>query len=49
MSHINQVEKTTFIFSTHDAQVMAMANRIVRLADGVLIDPGYNFEGTENA
>ncbi len=49
MSHINQVEKTTFIFSTHDAQVMAMANRIVRLADGVLIDPGYNFEGAENA
>lgn len=34
MKHINRVEKTTFIFSTHDPTVMAMANRIVRLQDG---------------
>ncbi len=43
MSEINQRQKTTFIFSTHDAQVMAMAHRVVRLADGVIIDMGYKF------
>ena len=49
MSQINQNEKTTFIFSTHDSQVMAMANRIVRLTDGVLTDPGYNFGEKKSA
>ncbi len=34
MKEMNRVEKTTFIFSTHDAKVMAHANSIVRLADG---------------
>lgn len=34
MKEMNRVEKTTFIFSTHDAKVMAHANLIVRLADG---------------
>jgi putative ABC transport system ATP-binding protein len=37
MKHINRVEKTTFIFSTHDPTVMAMANRIVRLRDGEIV------------
>ncbi len=49
MSQINHNENTTFVFSTHDPQVMAMANRIVRLTDGVLTDPGYNFEGAKRA
>jgi len=31
---------TTFIFSTHDPRVMSMADRIVRLADGVILDDG---------
>ena len=43
MTEINQQQGTTFIFSTHDAQVMAMANRVVRLADGEVIDAGYKF------
>ena len=43
MTEINQQQGTTFIFSTHDAQVMAMANRVVRLADGEIIDAGYKF------
>jgi putative ABC transport system ATP-binding protein len=34
MKEMNRLEKTTFIFSTHDAKVMAHANSIVRLADG---------------
>jgi len=34
MKEMNSLEKTTFIFSTHDAKVMAHANSIVRLADG---------------
>ena len=38
MKEMNALEKTTFIFSTHDAKVMAHANSIVRLADGRIAD-----------
>jgi putative ABC transport system ATP-binding protein len=38
MKELNRTEKTTFIFSTHDQQVMAHANSIVRLADGKFVD-----------
>jgi putative ABC transport system ATP-binding protein len=38
MKELNRTEKTTFIFSTHDAHVMANASSIVRLADGKLLD-----------
>ena len=38
MKEMNQVEGTTFIFSTHDAKVMSHANQIIRLADGKIID-----------
>jgi putative ABC transport system ATP-binding protein len=34
MRELNQTEHTTFIFSTHDARVMAHASRLVRIADG---------------
>jgi len=34
MRELNQAECTTFIFSTHDARVMAHANQVVRIADG---------------
>jgi putative ABC transport system ATP-binding protein len=37
MKEMNRLEKTTFIFSTHDAKVMAHANSIVRLADGKIV------------
>lgn len=46
MKQINKQEKTTFIFSTHDAQVIAMAERVVRLTDGEIIDSGYDFSGS---
>jgi putative ABC transport system ATP-binding protein len=38
MKELNRTEKTTFIFSTHDARVMANASAVVRLADGRLVD-----------
>jgi putative ABC transport system ATP-binding protein len=38
MKELNRTERTTFIFSTHDAQVMAHASAVVRLADGKLVD-----------
>lgn len=37
MKEMNRVEKTTFIFSTHDAKVMAHANLIIRLTDGKIV------------
>ncbi len=44
MKHINRDEGTTFIFSTHDAQVIAMADRVVRLADGEMVGQEGGFE-----
>jgi putative ABC transport system ATP-binding protein len=34
MRAINEEEKTTFIFSTHDAHIMREARRVVRILDG---------------
>jgi putative ABC transport system ATP-binding protein len=34
MRQINEEEKTTFIFSTHDAHIMREARRVVRVLDG---------------
>jgi len=34
MKQLNHEEGTTFIFSTHDARVMEMADRVIELADG---------------
>jgi putative ABC transport system ATP-binding protein len=39
MKTLNREERTTFIFSTHDPSVMAHASRIVRLADGRIVEP----------
>jgi len=38
MKELNQSERTTFIFSTHDVKVMAHASSVVRLADGKMVD-----------
>jgi putative ABC transport system ATP-binding protein len=38
MKELNRTERTTFIFSTHDARVMAHASAVIRLADGKLVD-----------
>ncbi len=36
MKKMNELEKTTFIFSTHDANVLKYARRIVKIKDGLL-------------
>ena len=36
MRELNRTDRTTFIFSTHDHQVMSRADRIVRIGDGVV-------------
>ncbi|MBI4822236.1 MAG: ABC transporter ATP-binding protein [Deltaproteobacteria bacterium] len=40
MKDLNKSDQTTFIFSTHDQNVMDRADRIVRIADGVIVDRG---------
>jgi len=36
MRKMNEIEKTTFIFSTHDANVLKYARRIVKIKDGLI-------------
>jgi putative ABC transport system ATP-binding protein len=36
MGEMNRVEKTTFIFSTHDANVLRYARRVVKIKDGLI-------------
>jgi putative ABC transport system ATP-binding protein len=35
---MNRKQGTTFIFSTHDAKVMSHASKVVRLADGRIVE-----------
>lgn len=41
MRDINASEQTTFIFSTHDHEVMKHANRVIRLIDGRVVSNGH--------
>ncbi|MDA8411570.1 MAG: ABC transporter ATP-binding protein [Treponema sp.] len=45
MRTINEEEKTTFVFSTHDAHIMGEARRVVRILDGRIVDAGRAAEG----
>lgn len=38
MRQLNQQEGTTFIFSTHDPRVMEMADRVIELCDGQIVE-----------
>lgn len=38
MQKLNQELKTTFIFSTHDAKIVQMANHVIKIRDGKLVD-----------
>lgn len=38
MREMNKIEKTTFIFSTHDANVLKYAQRVVKIKDGKFED-----------
>jgi len=37
MKEMNKIENTTFIFSTHDPDVMSHADRIIKIHDGLVI------------
>ena len=37
MKEMNRLEKTTFIFSTHDANVLKYAQRVVKIHDGLIV------------
>jgi len=37
MKRMNETEKTTFVFSTHDANVLRHARRVVRIHDGRIV------------
>jgi len=37
MKELNEKEQTTFIFSTHDPDVLKYANKIVKIKDGVIV------------
>ena len=39
MKDLNRQLRTTFIFSTHDSRIMAMADRLVRMEDGLITQP----------
>jgi putative ABC transport system ATP-binding protein len=47
MRKINEEEKTTFIFSTHDAHIMREARRVVRVLDGRIVGPDDADAGAE--
>ncbi|WP_250655116.1 ABC transporter ATP-binding protein [Alkalimarinus coralli] len=38
MKTLNETEKMTFLFSTHDPKIMERARRIIRLEDGCIVD-----------
>lgn len=40
MNLVNRIQKTTFVFSTHDLSVMRMANRLVHVQDGHILKQG---------
>jgi putative ABC transport system ATP-binding protein len=40
MQELNEIEKTTFIFSTHDPEVLKYAKNVVKLRDGRIVENG---------
>jgi putative ABC transport system ATP-binding protein len=38
MKKINRELNTTFIFSTHDAKIVDVADHIIRLKDGLIVE-----------
>lgn len=42
MRNLNRTRGVTFVFSTHDAQVMAFATRLVKLHDGLIVSDEKN-------
>jgi len=40
MRDLNEKEKTTFVFSTHDQRLLGQVERLIRLEDGKIVDGG---------
>jgi putative ABC transport system ATP-binding protein len=40
MRELNKIEKTTFIFSTHDPEVLKYAQSVVKIRDGKIVENG---------
>jgi putative ABC transport system ATP-binding protein len=38
MKHLNETEKVTFIFSTHDPDVLQYASQVIKIRDGHIVD-----------
>ena len=38
MKKMNEKEKTTFVFSTHDPEILKYANSVVKLKDGLIVN-----------
>ncbi len=38
MKHLNETEKTTFVFSTHDADVLKYASQVIKIRDGLITE-----------
>jgi len=38
MKELNKKENTTFVFSTHDPDIIKHANEVVRIKDGLIVD-----------
>jgi putative ABC transport system ATP-binding protein len=45
MRDINETDKTTFVFSTHDAHILDQARRVVTILDGRITGDGQGKEG----
>ena len=48
MKKINRELNTTFVFSTHDAKIVDIADHVIRLKDG-LVSGNYRKDGAESA
>lgn len=42
LQDINKDMKTTFIFSTHDTKIMNLANHVIRILDGKIVENSYS-------
>jgi putative ABC transport system ATP-binding protein len=37
MKELNVLEKTTFVFSTHDPDILKYANGVLKIKDGLMV------------
>lgn len=49
MKHLNETEKVTFIFSTHDPDVLEYASQVIKIRDGQIVDKSKPRESKKHA